>query len=122
MQDQDKQLAAHVQSLEMHFGKQSFEELLLQLLHACLAAACTARASRRANRERLERTHTAPPASAILRALLTIVVNGIAIRAGARAATTERAALAIYPIASLLNHSCAPNISLYHEVRMWRPT
>ncbi|GAB4822648.1 hypothetical protein N2152v2_009694 [Parachlorella kessleri] len=51
----------------------------------------------------------------VLRALCQVRVNGIAVVPPARAGAGDRLGVGIYPTASMMNHSCRPNVSLRFE-------
>jgi len=53
-----------------------------------------------------------PTAGNILTALLQIHINGLAVVPQQHTDASDRIALALYPVASLMNHSCQPNIAL----------
>ena len=53
-----------------------------------------------------------PSASNILTALLQIHINGLAVVPAQHSDAKDRIALAVYPTASLMNHSCQPNVAL----------
>lgn len=55
---------------------------------------------------------TIPAASSILKALLQVLFNSIAIVPQQHTAASDRIAVAIYPTASLMNHACVPNVAL----------
>lgn len=56
-----------------------------------------------------------PRASSILAALLRLHYNSIAVVPQQHASDADRIALALYPTASLMNHSCLPNIALVFD-------
>jgi len=53
-----------------------------------------------------------PSAGSILTALLQIHINGLAVVPQQHTDATDRIALAVYPTASLMNHSCQPNVAV----------
>ena len=53
-----------------------------------------------------------PPTSSILKALLQVQFNSIAVVPQQHTAASDRIAVAMYPTASLMNHSCIPNVAL----------
>lgn len=53
-----------------------------------------------------------PTTHSILKALLQAHVNSIAVVPQQHMAASDRIAVAVYPTASLMNHSCIPNIAL----------
>ena len=53
-----------------------------------------------------------PSAGSILTALLQIHINGLAVVPQQHTDATGRIALAVYPTASLMNHSCQPNVAV----------
>jgi len=53
-----------------------------------------------------------PSAGTILTALLQIHINGLAVVPQQHTGATDRITLAVYPTASLMNHSCQPNVAV----------
>ncbi|GIL95174.1 hypothetical protein Vretimale_1261 [Volvox reticuliferus] len=56
-----------------------------------------------------------PPEVSALAVFLTLCrvrVNGVAVRPDVMTSSADRLALALYPLAALLNHSCVPNVGL----------
>ena len=95
--------AEHVQSLETHL-KQTSAEVLTELtfLSTQVAFCCRQHSNQ-------------PSASSILKALLQIHINGLAVVPAQHAGAKDRIALAVYPTASLVNHSCQPNVALQFD-------
>ncbi|KAI3429305.1 hypothetical protein D9Q98_005400 [Chlorella vulgaris] len=52
---------------------------------------------------------------AVLSALCRFQINGLAVVPSERRGTEDRLALALYPVASLMNHSCLPNVAVRFE-------
>lgn len=93
--------AEHVQSLETHLKQTSAQVLTELTLLSTLAAFCCR-----------QHSNYQPSASSILTALLQIHINGLAVVPAQHADAKDRIALAVYPTASLMNHSCQPNVAL----------
>lgn len=94
--------AQHVQSLQTHLKQTSLATLTELVLLATLAAVCCSQQSS---------SSSLSPGS-ILTALLQVHINGVAIVPQEHTDARDRIALAVYPIASLMNHSCQPNVAL----------
>ena len=93
--------AEYVQSLETHLKQTSAQVLTELTLLSTLAAFCCR-----------QHKHHQPSASDILTALLQIQINGLAVVPVQHTDAKDRIALALYPTASLMNHSCHPNVAL----------
>lgn len=93
--------AEHVQTLETHLRQTSAQDLTELTLLSTLAAFCCHRYQ-----------HHQPLASSILTALLQIHINGVAVVPAQHTDAKDRIALAVYSTASLMNHSCQPNVAL----------
>ncbi|KAL4856762.1 SET and MYND domain-containing protein 4 [Chlorella vulgaris] len=52
---------------------------------------------------------------AVLSALCRFQINGLAVVPSQRRGSEDRLALALYPVASLMNHSCLPNVAVRFE-------
>ncbi|DBA96455.1 TPA: hypothetical protein ACH3X1_015345 [Trebouxia sp. C0004] len=94
--------AQHIQTLQTHLQQTSLPVLTELSLLATLAAICCRRQGR----------GTHPSAGSILKALLQIYINGLAVVPQQHTDATDRIALAVYPTASLMNHSCQPNVAV----------
>ena len=92
---------AQVQSLETHLKQTSTQVLTELTLLSTLAAFCCR-----------QNIHHQPLAKNILTALLQIHINGLAVVPAQHTDAKDRIALAVYPTASLMNHSCQPNVAL----------
>ena len=94
--------AQHVQSLQTHLKETSLATLTELALLATLAACCCSQQS----------SSSKLTSGSILTALLQIHINGLAIVPQQYKDARDRIALAVYPIASLMNHACQPNVAL----------
>ncbi|KAL0054030.1 hypothetical protein WJX82_002618 [Trebouxia sp. C0006] len=94
--------AQHIQTLQTHLKQTSLFVLTELSLLATLAAICC----------RHQVTGPHPSAGTILTALLQIHINGLAVVPQQHTGATDRIALAVYPTASLMNHSCQPNVAV----------
>ena len=117
---QDKSASAeHIRSLQAHLEQTSSSVLTELILLASLAALCCrhhtihAPSADGSNSAPMPSSITeAPSAGAILTALLQIHINGLAVVPQRHSHAKDRIALAVYPTASLINHSCQPNVAL----------
>lgn len=111
-----KGLAGHMASLERHLEAVPFEQRMELAVVAILAAACAAACSQ-------QKVADGPPpriveeAAAVLTALCQVAVNGVAVVPPIVCSHADRLGVALYPLASLLNHSCSPNVSMTFEVQ-----
>ena len=110
--------AALVDSLETHFSR-----LTPQAAVHCTLMAIVAEAARR----RQWQCGAAPQgggvqvtAGRVLRALCQVHVNGLAIVPAQYSAAEDRIGVAIYAVASMMNHACKPNLTIRFEVRRGR--
>ncbi|KAL3132487.1 hypothetical protein ABBQ32_009035 [Trebouxia sp. C0010 RCD-2024] len=101
---QDSQAnAEHIRSLETHWQQTSPQVLTELTLLSTVAALCCCQYSSGL---------PSPSAGSILTALLQIHVNGLAVVPAQHTNEEDRVALAVYATASLMNHSCQPNVAL----------
>lgn len=103
-------LAEHVASLESHLQAVPFEQRLQLTVVAILAAACSQHGAAGSPQPALVQH-----AAATLTALCQVAVNGIAVVPPVVRSPADRRAVALYPLASLLNHSCMGNVSMSFE-------
>ncbi|DBA65674.1 TPA: hypothetical protein ACH3X2_002729 [Trebouxia sp. C0005] len=94
--------AQHIQTLQTHLKQTSLPVLTELSLLATLAAICC----------RQQGAGPHPSAGSILTALLQVHTNGLAVVPQQHTDASDRIALAVYPTASLMNHSCQPNIAV----------
>ena len=90
-----------IKSLQTHLEHTSIQTLTELILLATLAAYCCS-----------QQSNDSPSAGDILTALLQIHINGLAVVPQRHSYVRDRIALAVYPTASLMNHSCQPNVAL----------
>lgn len=102
------EMASYMGSLEAHCKQLPFQAVAASLVLSCLLADCLAICARHQGLQ-----DATPDAAALLKAMQQVAVNGIAVVPSARRSEQDRLGLAVYPVASLLNHSCVPNTSLY---------
>jgi hypothetical protein len=96
-----------VASLESHLARLPPDDAL----HLAAAATCAAEAHAAAA-ARAEPPAPPLPAAAVLRALAQVRVNGVAVVPPECGGAEDRVALAVYPITSMMNHSCAASVAL----------
>lgn len=93
--------------METHL-KQTKSQVLTELtLLATLAAFCCR-----------QHSNVSPSAGSVLTAVLQIHINGLAVVPAQHTDAQDRIALAVYPTASLMNHSCQPNVALAFDGRL----
>ena len=99
---EDNACTSHIHSLQTHLKQTSLSVMTELILQSTLAALCCSHQSQTSN----------PSASSILTALLQIHINGLAVVPHRHTDAEDRIALAVYPTASLMNHSCQPNVAV----------
>lgn len=102
--------AQFIKSLETHVSSlvKTRPEYLMELTFMATLASECCRLTDHSN-------STLPDSCSILKALLQVQFNSIAIVPQQHAAASDRVAVAVYPTASLMNHSCIPNVALAFE-------
>lgn len=102
--------AQFIKSLETHVHSllRTRPEYLLELTFMATLASQCCRLTNHSN-------SSVPDPCSILKALLQVQFNSIAIVPQQHAAAADRVAVAVYPTASLMNHSCIPNVALTFE-------
>ena len=102
---EDSACSRHIQSLQTHLKQTPASVLAELVLLATVAALCCNHKGRGVK----------PSASMIITALLQIRLNGLAVEPRRHTDVRDRYALAVYPMASLVNHACQPNVALSFE-------
>ena len=108
-------------SLEHHWGKAPFLTALPSILLACLAYSCWT--NRSSGIDKIQRSQQnsddligGVTIGAVIRALGQVAVNGVAIVPRSHANASGRKGLALYPVVSMMNHTCVPATQLDWQV------
>lgn len=115
--------AAQVASLGTHLAELHASEFVQLAALAAVAHATWQQAARAQAADSAGAGHTAqqPPdddvsAGDVLAALLRLQINGLAVVPPERRGAADRRGLALYPVGSLMNHACQPNLAVRFEV------
>lgn len=114
MQSASDMAAAQVASLETHFEALAPAEAT-RLAALALVAHATWQGAEQQQQQQ-PGGHGQLAAADVLRALCQIRANAVALVPPVRAGEADRLGLAVYPVVSMMNHACRPNVSLIFEV------
>lgn len=107
-------LPAHMALLQSHWQRLPLQQLLPLAATALLTAAC--------QRSSVDLGGgLAADGAAVAVAMCQAAVNGVAVVPPRVSSAADRRGQALYPLLSLLNHSCRPNVSVTFEVRLGAP-
>lgn len=104
-------LRAHMASLQSHWQRLPLQQLLPLTATALLTAACQRSSADMGS-------GLAAYGAAVAVAMCQTAVNGVAVVPPRVSSAANRRGQALYPLLSLLNHSCRPNVSVTFEVRL----
>ena len=102
-------LQAHMASLQSHWQRLPLQQLLPLAAAALLTAACQRSSADLGS-------GLAADGAAVAVAMCQMAVNGVAVVPPRVSSPADRRGQALYPLLSLLNHSCRPNVSVTFEV------
>lgn len=102
-------IADHIDTLESHWQHMAMPRLLDLVLASLLAVCCEKRYTD------LAMSCVATGAVAITKAACCVAINGVAAVPLRVTGASDRMALSVYPLLSLFNHSCRPNVAFTFE-------